>query len=270
MEVRLIPGFFFLRFLGVCVHLFFSFFLYLFLHTFTFCLQSCDCFVSCRWCRDCVELHIDIFYPNQFSLICRWEQQEWCNRVMDQFRSKLYAELQWMTSLKKIFLTRTGCLTFTDLCCNAFSRWLLLELKPPSLEHVWLPSVKDVTLDLQLVSDLTRAHLGRNFQDSDANSLIINEKLTHLAGVNLTSIGHSPQLSFVHGYCSSFAVLDLLQFFIHLLPFMIQKFIIFFFQGPGKVLPKSRPPTGTFALWERRVLQGGASAFSMSLGVASA
>lgn len=156
-----------------------------------------------------MDLHLNIFYPNRVSSSCYWELKEWCNRVMEEGRANFYPDLQWMTSLKKISLTRTGCLTFTDRCCNAFSRWLLLELKPPSLEHVWLPSVKDVTIVPQVSTPLTSVHLGRSVnQECESNSnCFVNDKLTHLAGVNLASIGHSPQLLFVHGYCSSFAVL---------------------------------------------------------------
>ena len=158
-----------------------------------------------------MDLHLDIFYSDGVATSCYWELKEWCNRIMEEGRSKFYPDLQWMTSLKKISLTRTGCLTFTDRCCNAFIRWLLLELKPLSLEHIWLPSVKDVTIVPQVSTPLIRAHLGHSVdthQECEPHSnRFVNDKLTHLAGVNLASIGHSPQLLFVHGYCSSFAVL---------------------------------------------------------------
>ncbi len=146
-----------------------------------------------RWCRDCTELHLELFQSGMARQDCPWEHLESTSNVIDLSRKKLYDQMKWMVSLKGISVWSR----LADRCLDDFCHWLLLELKPPALEKMWLPPVKALSLpSFKPGSILTSLYLAR--LDAQSCSALFPQ-LTHLAGISIPSESKLPRLRFLRG-----------------------------------------------------------------------
>lgn len=107
-----------------------------------------------------------------------------------------------MTSLKVLSIKSKR----SEICLDDWCHWLLNEMNPTSLEQLWLPAVKTVTLPnhYQTTGHLKALCLDR-LDGSRLNASAL-EQLTQLGGVNLPLSTAIPHLRFMQAYCSSYAV----------------------------------------------------------------
>ena len=163
-----------------------------------------------RWCKNCVEVHLELFQSGMTRHGCPWEFKEATSAVIDLSRKKLYDHMKWMVSLKDISVWSR----LADRCLEDFCHWLLLELNPPALEKLWFPSVKAISLSsLDPMSKLQSLHLARlNFP---LNSTFFSQ-LTHLAGVSMPIESKLPNLRFLRGNFPSNLVIIFVKEQLHL------------------------------------------------------
>lgn len=184
--------------------------------------QECDGFLSPRWCRDCVQLHLEMFKSGKMRPGCRWEHEDLSNAVIDLSRNKLYENMKWMISLKG-FSVRSK---LSDRCLDNFCHWLLFELNAHSLEKLWLPSVKAVCLStVKPQPVLSSLYLGR--LDSHLCSTLFPQA-THLSGVSISLNSKLPHLRFLRGNFVSSSVSFIVA--LKMLPDVLVKICYFYFQ----------------------------------------
>ena len=126
--------------------------------------------------------------------------------MIDFSRKNLYEDLTWMTNLKTLTYNRRGCQGYNDGCLDDWCRWILNELKPKALEHVWMPFVTNVQLNHPQPA-VESFCLGLNYQHESSTQLDIEmPQVSRLAGVNFSSFSNLPQLVLLQGHCSSYSV----------------------------------------------------------------
>ena len=115
-----------------------------------------------RWCRNCVELHLELFQSGMTRHGCPWEFQEAPSAVINLSRNKFCDDMKWIVSLKDISIWSR----LADRCLKDFYHWLLLELNRSALEKLWFPSGKAISLtSLKPMFKLQSLHLAKlNFQ----------------------------------------------------------------------------------------------------------
>lgn len=146
-----------------------------------------------RWCRDCVQLDLEMFQSGMMRQDCPWEHQESSITVIDLSRKTLYDGMKWMMFLKGLSVRSR----LSDRCLDDFCRWLLFELHPCSLEKLWLPCVKTICLSLMKPRPTLRSlYLGR--LDTQLCSQLLPQA-THLAGVSISLNSNLPHLRFLRG-----------------------------------------------------------------------
>lgn len=124
---------------------------------------------------------------------CPWEHQDSSIAVIDLSRKMLYDGMKWMMFLKGFSVKSR----LSDSCLDDFCRWLLFELCPNSLEKLWLPSVKAVSLStVEPRPTLSSLYLGR--LDAQLCSKLFPQA-THLADVSISLDFKLPYLRFLRG-----------------------------------------------------------------------
>ncbi|KAK4001939.1 hypothetical protein OUZ56_003803 [Daphnia magna] len=152
------------------------------------------------WCRDCIQLHINLFeQPQRNDIYPVFEEDEESIAVVSLAKENLYDAMKWMISLKSIAVLKKS----SDSCLEDFCRWLLLELNPPGLEKIWIPSVKHIGAKYKPESMLTCFYLGRS-----PLSRAFFSQMTHLVEMSITSNLILPRLRFFKGNFSSVSILD--------------------------------------------------------------
>lgn len=151
-----------------------------------------------RWCRDCIQLHINLFeQPQHNDIYPVFEEDEESIAVVSLAKENLYDAMKWMISLKSIAVLKKS----SDSCLEDFCRWLLLELNPPGLEKIWIPSVKHIGAKYKPESMLTCFYLGRS-----PLSRAFFSQMTHLVEMSITSNLILPRLRFFKGNFFSVSV----------------------------------------------------------------
>ncbi|XP_046637576.1 uncharacterized protein LOC124315890 isoform X2 [Daphnia pulicaria] len=145
------------------------------------------------WCRDCVQLQIELFKPKTVR------------RGIQLAKENLYKGMEWMISLKGLCVLANQ----PDQCFDDFCRWLLHEINPPTLEKLWIPSVQLSSPPSTFVPEppLRFLNLGRSVYQCNFASNVFTQ-VTHLAGIRVQSDLVLPQLRFFRGNFLSSSVLD--------------------------------------------------------------
>lgn len=153
-----------------------------------------------RWCAKCTELYLELFYSTRG---CPLEYKEQTDSVIDFSRQNLYEELKWIVNLTTLAYSRRGCQGYNDGCFDDWCQWILNELKPNGLQHIWLPFVANVKFD-HPTSSVKSFFLGRNVCQNELDSVM--PEISHLGGVSLSSFSQLPHLRLFQGSCSSYPV----------------------------------------------------------------
>jgi len=126
---------------------------------------------------------------------CEYNESEY-EPVIQLSRTNLYKGMEWMVSLKGLCVLAIQ----PDRCFDDFCRWLLHEINPPTLEKLWIPSVKLSPPPNIFVptSPLKFLNVGRSDYQFDFASDVFAQ-VTHLAGVRVKSDLKLPQLRFFRG-----------------------------------------------------------------------
>jgi hypothetical protein len=153
-------------------------------------------FIYChRWCRDCVQLQIELFKPKTVRRGSPCECHE-SKTAIQLAKENLYKGMEWMISLKGLCVLANQ----PDQCFDDFCRWLLHEINPPTLEKLWIPSVQLSSPPSTFVPEppLRFLNLGRSVYQCNFASNVFTQ-VTHLAGIRVQSDLVLPQLRFFRG-----------------------------------------------------------------------
>ena len=173
---------------------------------FTYFITEILALYDFRWCKCCTDLHLDCFYADDNEddehSLDHEEFDQASEKVIHVARKQFYPLLAWMSSLKNFVYIKRGRQNKQDYCFEDFCRYLFEELKPQTLECVWVPfnhNDFDCTYLLTSAKCLSLGHLPMQVPPSST--------ITQLGRVLFSSITSPlPNLRFIQGYCSSTVV----------------------------------------------------------------
>ncbi len=157
-------------------------------------------FFLCRWCRDCIDLFIDITYPGP----SRYLNFAVFDQVHHLALIELFSHLDWMLSLNSLIIQRRGAIIYNGIIDgfmidNMIDR-ISSGLEPNSrLKRIWIDEANAVPYDF-VANNFTASSIKSLALPGWDNHLLTDDRfhhLEHLSGVRLHRFNYLHDLKYI-------------------------------------------------------------------------